>query len=492
MSPLKGLVAAVAILAAAGAGLWAGQTGLLKLPMTQVAVMTEAHPAAIGPVIYYRDPDGKAFYSLTPRNTDDGQAYVAVLASEDVSFDQKTKAASAAQVADAPAGAKKIKFYRNPMGLPDTSPTPKKDSMGMDYIAVYDDEDSDDGSVKVSPGKIQRIGVETVAVSRHPITRTIQAPGTVAIDERRVAVVAPKFDGYVVKVGDVTTGTHVKEGDVLATVFGQAILDQAARLLIEESSGFTRGDDAFTPPGLKGPGGVVGASRRLQNLGVTQEFIDQVKHDREVPDTFTIRAPISGDVLERNWSDGQGFKAGDVGFRVADHSVVWMMADVAEGDIAAVKPGERVKVTTRAYPGRTFEGRVTVLYPHLMKETRTAQVRIDLPNPDIALLPDMYGNVEIATGGNADALAVPESAVIDSGNRQVVLVDLGDGRYEPRDIKLGRTGDGFREVLSGVSEGDKVVVNGNFLIDAESNLQSALKGFEAASPTTPSNTEASQ
>ena len=163
-----------------------------------------------------------------------------------------------------------------------------------------------------------------------------------------------------------------------------------------------------------------------------------------MPDTFTLRAPIGGDVLERNWSDGQGFKAGDVGFRIADHSVVWMMADVAEGDIAAVRAGERVKVTTRAYPGRTFEGRVTVVYPHLMKETRTAQVRIELPNPDMALLPDMYGDVEIATGSNADVVAVPASAVIDSGSRQVVLLDLGNGRYEPRDVKLGRTGDGFR------------------------------------------------
>jgi len=490
MSPLKGLVSVAAIVAAAGAGLWAGQTGLLKLPMT-AAAMTEAHPAASGPVIYYRDPNGKPFYSLTPRNTDNGQAYVAVLASEDVSLEPKPKTDAVAQAA-APSGDKKIKYYRNPMGLPDTSPTPKKDSMGMDYIPVYEGEDSDDGSIKVSPGKIQRTGVETVAVGRHQMTRTIQAPGSVAIDERRVAVVSPKFDGYVVKVSDVTTGTHVKEGDVLATVFGQAILDQAARLLIEQNSGFVRGDDAFTPPGLKGPGGVVGASRRLENLGVTQEFIDQVKRDRQVPDTFTIRAPISGDVLERNWSDGQGFKAGDVGFRIADHSEVWVMADVAEGDIALVKPGQRVNVMMRAYPGRVFQGKVTVVYPHLMKETRTAQVRIELPNSDMALLPDMYGNVEIATGGNADTLAVPASAVIDSGNRQVVLVDLGNGRYEPRDVKLGRTGDGFREVLSGLTQGDKVVVNGNFLIDAESNLQSALKGFEAASPTTPSNTEASQ
>ncbi len=122
-----------------------------------------------------------------------------------------------------------------------------------------------------------------------------------------------------------------------------------------------------------------------------------------------------------------------------------------------------------------------------MKETRTAQVRIELPNPDMALLPDMYGNVEIAAGADGDMLAVPAGAMIDSGDRQVVLLDLGNGRFEPRDVKLGRIGDGFREVLSGLSEGDKVVVNGNFLIDAESNLQSALKGFG-----TPQTTEASQ
>lgn len=251
MSPLKGLVSVAAIVAAAGAGVWAGQTGLLKLTMT-AAAMTEAHPAASGPVIYYRDPNGKPFYSLTPRNTDGGQAYVPVLASEDVSVEPKPKTDTVAQAA-APSGDKKIKYYRNPMGLPDTSPTPKKDSMGMDYIPVYEGEDSDDGSIKVSPGKIQRTGVETVAVGRHQMTRTIQAPGSVAIDERRVAVVSPKFDGYVVKVSDVTTGTHVKEGDVLATVFGQAILDQAARLLIEQNSGFVRGDDAFTPPASRAP-----------------------------------------------------------------------------------------------------------------------------------------------------------------------------------------------------------------------------------------------
>ncbi len=175
-------------------------------------------------------------------------------------------------------------------------------------------------------------------------------------------------------------------------------------------------------------------------------------------------------------SMGKPSKPGDILFRVADHSTVWIIADVAEGDIASIRPGQTVRVRMRAHPGRTFTGTVSLVYPHLMKETRTARVRIEMPNPDLALLPDMYGEVEICHRcATRMSWRFHTSAVIDSGNRQVVLLDLGEGRYEPRDVKLGRKGNGFTEILSGVSEGDKVVVNGNFLIDAESNLQAALE-----------------
>jgi Cu(I)/Ag(I) efflux system membrane fusion protein len=478
MSALKGMVTVAAVMAAAVAGLWAGQTGLIKLPVRTTTTIAEIpQTKATGPVIYYRDPDGKPLYALTPKNAEGGQPYVAVHASEDVSFELKE-----AKTETAPS-APKVKFYRNPMGLPDTSPTPKKDSMGMDYIPVYEGEGRDDSSVKVSPGKIQRTGVETAAVGKHAITRTIKAPGMVQLDERRIMVVAPRFDGYVVSVGPATSGTHVMKGDALASVFGQDVLNQAARLLVEQKSTSTPGDEVPPQLGLRNPGGAVGATRRLENLGVPADFIDEVKREHRVPDTFIIRSPLDGVILERNVVDGQGFKPGDVAFRIADHSVVWVMADVPEGDMDALRPGLTVKVTTRAHPGRTFVGKVAVVYPHLMKETRTVRVRVELPNPDMALLPDMYGDVEIATGANTNVVAVPTSAVIDSGNRQVVLLNQGDGRYESRDVKLGRKGDGFVEVLSGVSEGDKVVVNGNFLIDAESNLQAALKGFSAPSTT---------
>jgi membrane fusion protein, copper/silver efflux system len=425
------LAVLVALAAAATAGIWVGQTGRMKLPFPVDAVQSDAH---------------------------------------------SQRADTAAK--SAPSEQRKIIHYRNPMGLPDVSPVPKKDSMGMDYIPVYEGEEDETSGVKVSPGRIQRTGVGTETVSKRAISRDVHAPGIVAIDERSISVVAPRFDGFIDKVGPATSGTHVKKGDVLMTVFGQDLLNQAARLLVEQYSGAS-GDERLRPSIKDNPSGLVGAQRRLLNFGVPEEFIEQVKRERKVPDTVSWPAPRDGVVLERNAVDGQAFKAGDVLFRIADHSLVWVMADVAEGDIGALKPEQPVKVTNRAHPGRVFTGKVAVVYPHLAKETRTVRVRIELPNPDLALLPDMYADVDIATGSEEPVVAVPASAVIDSGSRQVIIVDRGEGRFEPRDVKLGRRGDGYVEVTSGVNDGDGVVVNGNFLIDAESNLQSALKGLTA-------------
>lgn len=476
MSPQsRALATAAAVLVAAGAGMLAGQHGLVMFPFSGAHWAMEApKQKAVDAVIYYRDRAGKPLYSLTPKKSADGTEYIPVYASEDVSFDGTQREAMAAE--------RKIKFYRNPMGLPDTSPTPKKDSMGMDYIAVYEGDDTDDGTVRISPGKVQRTGVETSLVSRIPITRAIKAPGIVQLDERRISVIAPRFDGYVLSIGAATSGSNIKKGETLVTAFGQEVLDQGARLLIEQSQG-GRDDDA---PGLRrgkiAVGGAVGATRRLKTLGVPEAYMEQIKSEDRVPDAVELTAPYDGIVLERNIVDGQTFKPGDVLFRVADHSTVWIIADVAEGDIAAIKPGLSVSVRMRAHPNRTFSGTVALVYPLLTKETRTGRVRIEMQNTDLALLPDMYGEVEISTGSNESVLAVPSGAVIDSGTRQIVLIAREEGRYEPKDVEIGRSGDGYIEIVSGVAEGDKVVTNGNFLIDAESNLQAALKGFKNPEP----------
>jgi Cu(I)/Ag(I) efflux system membrane fusion protein len=213
---------------------------------------------------------------------------------------------------------------------------------------------------------------------------------------------------------------------------------------------------------------------------VPEPVIAAIERTREVPLTFTWSAPRDGVVIERNVADGMRAMPGDVLFRVADHSVLWALADIPERDLAMIAIGQPVTVRPRGYPDRLFAGKVDLIYPHLNRETRTARIRVELANKENLLRPDMYVDVEIATGAAAPVLAVPDSALIETGTRQVVLIDKGEGRFEPREVKIGVRGSGFTEIREGLAEGEAVVVSANFLIDAESNLKAALKGFAAA------------
>jgi Cu(I)/Ag(I) efflux system membrane fusion protein len=377
-------------------------------------------------------------------------------------------------VAAAPPADRKIKYYRNPMGLPDVSPTPKKDSMGMDYIPVYEGEDSDDGSVKLSPGKIQRTGVKSERAARRVIRTTIRAPGTIQLDERRVSVISMRAESYVQKVADVTTGAHVVKGQPLMEIYSPAVSSAAAEYISTLNSKVTGGGE--------GPYGK-GSRQRLMNLDVPEAAIAAIEKGRNVPIGIEWTSPRDGIVLERNVTEGMRAQPGDVLFRIADHSVVWAIVDAAERDLGSLAVGQRTIMRARSFPGREFSGKINVIYPQINKETRTARVRVELPNPDLLLIHDMYVDAEIETGSAETVLAIPESAVLDSGSRQAVLVDRGEGRFEPREVKLGHRGEGYVEVREGLAEDDPVVTSANFLIDAESNLKAALKGFaEGAQP----------
>ena len=390
-----------------------------------------------------------------------------------MSSDMSASASPESNTSEAMAGSKdskRVKYYRNPMGLPDKSSTPKKDNMGMDYLAVYDGDDTDDASVKFSPGKIQKAGVRSEAAETRTLSVPLRAPGTVQEDERRKSVVALRFEGFIDAVEDVTTGKHVKKGQPLMSVYGPGLSSAAAEYL---SAFNARTEGALQSQALKG------ARRRLENLGAPENLIATIERTREVPATMTWPAPQDGEIVERTAVNGMRAAPGDVLFRIADHDMVWVLADVAERDLAMIAVGQKASVRLRAYPDRVFSGEVTLIYPHLMAETRTARIRIELPNPDDVLRPDMYADVEIATGTSDPVLTVVNSAVIDSGNRQVVIIDKGDGRFEPREVKLGRRGDGRVEITKGLSENENVVVSANFLIDAESNLKAALNGLDS-------------
>lgn len=456
--------AAAALIAAVGAGFVLA--GAQELPARAIAVITRAAADESRTPIYFQDPDGKPSYSLTPRKTPDGRDYRAVPAGADVSFDQDA-IGTATSPASAGGAERKIKYYRNPMGLPDTSPKPKKDSMGMDYIAVYEGEDSDDGSVKVSPGKIQRTGVKSEPAVARTIRTMIHAPGTIQLDERRVSVIAMRAESYLQKVANVTTGSHVAKGQPLMEVYSPAVSSAAAEYISTINSKAISGDAAYGR----------GSRQRLMNLDVPDAAITAMEKSRAVPIGIEWTSPRDGIVLERNAIEGARAQPGDVLFRIADHTLVWAMIDVAERDMGMLAVGQPATVKARGFPGRTFTGQINVIYPQINKETRTGRLRIELANPDLVLIHDMYVDAEIDIGSPAPVLTIPESAVMDTGRRQAVFVDKGEGRFEPREVKLGHRGDGYVEVREGVSEGEPVVVSANFLIDAESNLKAALKGF---------------
>jgi Cu(I)/Ag(I) efflux system membrane fusion protein len=382
-------------------------------------------------------------------------------------------------------GGRKILYYRNPMGLPDTSPTPKKDSMGMDYIPVYEGEDEGGSGIKIGSERVQTLGVRVAKVERRAIDAVVRASGRIEVDERRLATVTAKFEGYIEKLYVNATGQAVSRGEPLFDAYSPELL-AAQREYAVAAQGLAQLKDADEQAraGIKRLAD--SALARLRLWDVTDEEIARLAASGEARRTLTFRAPAGGIVLERKAVQGMRFMPGEMLFQIADLSSLWLIADVAEQDIGRVKLGTPARVRLEAYPGQAFDGRVTFVYPTLRAETRSAQVRIELPNPGGRLKPAMFAQVELPVGAAAGAqLVVPNSAVIDSGARRVVIVDLGAGRFEPREISTGSRGDEFTVITAGVKEGESVVVAANFLLDAESNLRAALSGMKGGSNANP-------
>ncbi|WP_291987923.1 efflux RND transporter periplasmic adaptor subunit [Candidatus Accumulibacter sp. ACC007] len=368
--------------------------------------------------------------------------------------------------------AREVLYYRNPMGLADTSPTPKKDSMGMDYIAVYKgDEPDDSGVVKVSPARVQTLGVKTARAELRTLDSALRTVGRVEVDERKIHDVAPRFEGWIERLQVSATGDPVSRGQALFSVYSPELVSAQKELRIAETLERSAGD--ADPVAREGARRLAEAAReRLRNWKVAGAA---GSHN----DLVTFSSPANGVVLEKKAVEGMRFMAGTVIYRIADLSTVWVIADVYEQDLAQVKLGAVAQVIIDAFPGHLFEAKITYLYPTLNAATRTTPVRLELNNHDNMLRPGMFAHVEIATAGSAARLTVPTSAVIDTGERQVVLVVLGEGKYKPQPVKIGLRGRDAVEILEGIQAGDEVVTAANFLIDAESNLKAALSTFTA-------------
>ena len=386
----------------------------------------------------------------------------------------------ASMTADAGKKERKVLFYRNPMGLPDTSPTPKKDPMGMDYIPVYegeqDDEPASANQIKISTEKIQKLGVRTEAATLRNLDKVIRAAGRIEPDERRTYAISPKFEGYVERLHVNVTGQPVGKGQPLFEVYSPELVSaQREYAIAAQGVESLKGADGSTQDGMRQLAD--SSLARLRNWDISEEQVKSLAKSGETRRTLTFRSPVNGIVTEKKAVQGMRFMPGEALYQVTDLSSVWAVADVFEQDIAWVKPGAKAKVKINAYPDKSFEGTISYVYPTLKAETRTIPVRIDLPNPNNQLKPGMFAQLELPTAAKGAVVTVPNSAVIDSGTRQIVLVQAREGRFEPRDVKLGARSDERIEVLDGVREGEQVVVAANFLIDAESNLKAAVGSF---------------
>lgn len=432
------------------------------------AAAVASQMAAEREIIYYQHPDGTAVFSQGPAKDEQGRDYVAVYA------DPEPVAAPVA-----PAGRGRILYYRNPMGLPDTSPVPKKDPMGMDYVAVYEGDDDGGKTLKISLAKVQKLGVRTESAALRTLTRPIRAVGTVEVDERRLTVVTTKFEGFIEALRVNQTGQLVKAGEPLMEIYSPDLLLAQQEYAVALKA--VRSLENAAPEARESASSLAeGALTRLRNWDIGKAQITRLRDGGEPTRTLTLHAPAGGVVLEKRAVQGMRFMPGEMLYQIADLSTVWVIAEVFEQDLGQVRLGQKADVTFAALPGTVTTGKVTFIYPTLNAQTRTAKVRIEVPNPAGTLRPALYGAVQLAaplTG--ATVVTVPDSALLDSGTRQVVLVELGEGHYEPRPVRIGGRADGFVEVLEGVGAGERVVVKANFLIDAESNLKAALEGFQS-------------
>ena len=330
--------------------------------------------------------------------------------------------------------------------------------------------------VVLSADAANRIGVTYTTVIAGPLTREVRTVGQVTFDETRVKAIAPKIDGWVERLYVDFTGQSVATGAPLLEIYSPMLVTAQEELLLAKR--LATDVAAGTPDAVRSADELLrSARRRLAYWDIPEQEIAAIERTNEVRRTLTLRAPVGGVVVEKAVLSGQRIMAGETLYRVADLSVVWVEGEVFEQDLAAVRGGLPVTAEFEAFPGEQWGGRITYVYPTLNSETRTARVRVEMANPGRRLKPGMYATFLFTSPRHGGALSVPRSAVLSTGERSLVFVRRADGRLEPRTVRIGPAFGDRIEVLAGLAAGETVVTSATFLIDAESNLGSALGGM---------------
>lgn len=335
---------------------------------------------------------------------------------------------------------------------------------GMDLVPVKQGE-LDDGIVRFDELRRQKLGVRTAKVVKAPLETEIRTVGRVTFDETRLYDVNLKLDGWVERLHVAETGAAVKRGQLLFTLYSPDLYAAQVELISAQRAVEAAGKGISQSL-------VASAEKKLRLWDVSDGQIQRIKREKEALRSMPIHSPASGHVVEKNVIRGSKVGAGQTVYRIADLSRVWVEADVYEVDLARVRVGQKARVTLSYLPGRVFEGEVAFVSPILDASTRTGRVRLELSNDDLSLKPNMYAEVSLL-GDGAEALQIPREAVLYTGRRRIVFVDLGEGRVRPQEVTVGRESGASVELLSGLNEGDLIVTSGNFLLAAESRLRNA-------------------
>lgn len=368
---------------------------------------------------------------------------------------------------------------------------------GLIYAAIRDDEDGDreasgpeearaegmagmdmstDGSVRLTAAQLRQFGVTFGFAEQRTLEDEARAVGIVNLDETRMAEVAPKFGGYIERLYVDFTGQPVRRGQPLLEIYSPELVAAQEELLLAAR---LDGSLAESPvPGISGSTTDLArvARRRLQLWDISEAQIDQVLETGQVKRTLTLHAPVSGVVVEKQVLRGQAVQPGQTLYTIADLSVVWVEAELREAEAGAVQEGAAAMVELSAFPGRPLPGRVDYVYPTLQNEARTLKARISIPNPDGRIKPGMYATVRLSSSSRT-ALTVPSSALVHTGQRTVVFVDMGGGSLMPQEVETGRVAGEYTEVLAGIEPGQRVVTSAQYILESESNMAEVMRSM---------------
>ncbi len=390
------------------------------------------------------------------------------------------------QPATAMAAPKKKTMYRSTMNPNEISDQPGKDSMGMDMVPFEVTEGGPSSSVEgltvvsITPQARQVMGLKLGRVEKRALARDIRTSARLVADESKLWRVSTKIDGWVDKLFVSYVGQEVKKGDPLLTLYSPDLVSAQQEFLTavkteEKLTGAATGE-AFSGAQTL----LASARRRLQLWDISDAQIDKLARTGEVQQYLTLSAPAGGVVTEKNILAGQKIMAGEPLMVVADLSTVWADADIYESDLPYVTVGMPLELSLTYWPGKTFDGKVIFVSPTVDPETRTLRARLEIPNPELLLKPGMYGDARLFYP-LGDRLAIPDSAVMFSGNHTYAFKDGGDGRLIPTEIKIGSRSDGWYELLSGLNDGDPIVISANFLVDSESSLKASFEAMAGES-----------